>query len=67
MKLLGNIKKSIPALVAFRMSVTFCMKMRPLSCILGFPFLSTSGREDILFFGLLRSMSLQQSNMDSKK
>lgn len=60
-------KQSIPDLEALMMSVTFCMKMRPLSCIFGLPFLSTMGREDILFLGLFLSMSLQHRRIDSKK
>ena len=47
-------------------SVTFCMKMRPLSCNFGFPSLVTRDRVDILFFGLLTLISLQQRRIISK-
>jgi len=48
-------------------SVTFCMKMRPLSCNFGFPSLVTRDRVDILFFGLLTLISLQQRRIISKR
>ena len=48
-------------------SVTFCMKIRPLSCSFGFPSLVTSERVDILFFGLLTLISLQQRRIISKR
>ena len=43
------------------------MKMRPLSCNFGFPSFVTSDLVDILFFGLLILISLQQSNIISNK
>lgn len=58
---------SVPGLAAETRSVTFCIKMRPLSCSLGLPRLSTSCLFEYLFLGLDRSMSLQQRRMVSKR
>lgn len=46
-------------------SVTFCMKMRPLSWSRGLPALLTIGL--LIFFALLALSSLQQSNIISKR
>ena len=48
-------------------SVTFCIKIRPFSCSFGFPSFVTKDLVDILFFGLLTLISLQQSSIISNR
>jgi hypothetical protein len=50
-------------------SVTFCMKIRPLSWNFGFAFLSTGAAllEPSLLFGLAGSIGLQQQRIFSKR
>lgn len=51
----------VPGLLWHTVSVTFCMKMRPLSCSRVLPFLSTAFFD--LFFDLLGLISLQHSRI----
>ena len=57
----------IPGFCSEIVSVTFCIKMRPLSCSFGFPSFVTSDRVDILFFGLLTLISLQHRRIISNR
>jgi hypothetical protein len=57
----------LPGFCSDIVSVTFCMKIRPFSCSFGFPSFVTSDLVDILFFGLLTLISLQQRRIISKR
>jgi hypothetical protein len=52
-----------PGFCSDMVSVTFCMKMRPLSCNFGLPSLVTKVRVDILFFGLFTLDHLEEVNL----